>query len=372
MDNRERFRTAMKFQPTDQPCHLEHGFFQDTYDCWRKEGLPVEIIYDPDIFHHTNGPDLFDYFDITKFAYMTLEQYYVPPFKRQILEENPDYKLLRNERGVLLKEKLGNVSMPQFLEYPIKTRQDYHALKDRLLGSPKQRFPAYWDEQVQFVRNQRDRIVGVHLDGFFGYPRELMGVVQLLTTYYDDPELIQEIINDRVEADIQLYEQAIEEIRPDFAFIWEDMCYKNGPLLSPAMFRKFMLPAYQKLTGFIKKMGVETIIVDSDGDISQLIPLWIEGGVTCLLPFEVKAGMDVTKFREQYPKLQIIGGIDKHALEHNQNNIDRELERVLPIMLPQGGYCVALDHWVHSEIPLEKFAYYVERIRKYPCENTYL
>lgn len=371
MNNRERFRAAMNFLPTDRPCHLEHGFWQDTYNRWRKEGLPAEIIYDKDIFHHTWGPDLFDYFGITKLAYMRAEQYYVPSFEPQVLEENSEFRLIRNERGVLLREKVGNISMPQFLEYPIKNRQDYHALKERLLGSPDQRFPAYWDEQVRFVRNQQERIVGVHLHGFFAYPRELMGFERLLYTFHDDPELIREMINERVDAHIQLYQRAIEETRPDFAFIWEDMCYKNGPLISPTMFRKFMLPAYQKLTGFLKKMGVEIIIVDSDGDISQLIPLWIEGGVTCLLPFEVKAGMDVTRLRKQYPQLQIIGGIEKHALEHIKKDIDCELERVLPVMLPQGGYCASLDHWVHSEIPLENFAYYVDRVRNYSCERTY-
>ncbi len=141
MDNRERFRTAMKFQPTDQPCHLEHGFWQDTYNRWRKEGLPAEIIYDTDIFHHTSGPDLFDYFGITKFAYMRVEQYYVPPFEPQVLDENPEYRLIRDQRGVLLREKVGNVSMPQFLEYPIKNSPGLPRLERAPVGLARAAFP---------------------------------------------------------------------------------------------------------------------------------------------------------------------------------------------------------------------------------------
>ena len=160
-----------------------------------------------------------------------------------------------------------------------------------------------------------------------------------------------------------LYEPAIRDLRPDFAFIWEDMCYKNGPLIAPRTFRAFLLPAYQKLTRFLKQMGVKNIIVDSDGNVEKLIPLWLEGGVTGLLPFEVKAGGDVLKIRKQYPQLQIIGGVEKHCLEHGRTEIDAELARVLPGMLAQGGYGVALDHWVHDAIPLENFRYYVERVK---------
>ncbi len=139
------------------------------------------------------------------------------------------------------------------------------------------------------------------MDGFFGYPRELLGVKNLLTLFYDDPALMHRIIGDHLELLLALYEPVIRDLRPDFAFIWEDMCYKNGPLISPHTFREFMLPAYQTLTRFLKQMGVKIIIVDSDGNVDKLIPLWLEGGVTGLLPFEVKAGGDVLKVRKQYP-----------------------------------------------------------------------
>jgi hypothetical protein len=367
MNHRERFRAAMRFQPTDKPCHVEHGFWPETYGRWRNEGLPSRVVYEADIFRHSDALDLFQYFGITKFAYVRPEQYYVPRFEPELIDETDEVRLVRNERGVLLREKIGGVSMPQFLEYPIQSRADYSALRDRLLGSADLRFPPDWDNQARFLRNQQDKIVGIYLDGPFAYPRELMGLECLLTTFYDDPYLIEEIIGDRVAANIKIYEPIIGEVRPDFVFIWEDMCYRNGPLISPAMFRKFLLPGYQRLTAFFRRMGIETIIVDSDGDVSRLIPLWLEGGVTGLLPFEVKSGMDVTKVRSQYPDIQIVGGIDKHRLELDHQAIDAEMERVLHPMLAKGGYCVALDHWVHSDIALGSFAHYVERVPTFGC-----
>jgi uroporphyrinogen decarboxylase len=308
---------------------------------------------------------MFEALGVTKLAYIRPEQYYLPAFEIEVIEETADNRLLRNDRGVTVREKIGSVSMPQFLDYPIRDCDDYQALRDRLIGNPGLRYPADWDVQAHILRTQTRDILGVHIEGFFAYPRELMGVERFLVTLHDDPELIQAMIQDRVEADITLYERAIEETRPDFAFIWEDMCFKNGPLISPKMFRKFMLPAYQKLTAFLQRMGVRTIIVDSDGDVSLLIRLWLEGGVTGLLPFEVRAGMDVRQVRADYPGLQIIGGIEKHRLEFGRAEIDAELARVLPPMLSQGGYCPSLDHWVHSEIPLENFLYYVQKVRSF-------
>ena len=95
-----------------------------------------------------------------------------------------------------------------------------------------------------------------------------------------------------------LYERALQEFKYDFVFMWEDMSFKNGPLISPALFRTFMRPHYREMTDFYKQMGAPYVTVDSDGDVTQLIPLFVEGGVDGLLPFEVAAGMDVRQVRE--------------------------------------------------------------------------
>ena len=364
MNNRQRFQAAMKFQPVDRPCHVEHGFWKETYQRWQREGLPSNVAY-PELFFRSPANDLFGYFDIAKFAYIQAEQYFLPAFSEYTLEETERYRIYRNGRGVILKEMKENVSMPHFLDYPIKDRADYLDLRQRLLGSPEQRFPADWEASAAYFRRQECEIVGVHMEGFFGYPRELMGLERLLLTFYDDPELIHQIISDHLHAILELYPRAIEAARPDFAFIWEDMSYKNGPLISPAMFRRFLLPAYQELTAFLKRMGIRVILVDSDGNLERLIPLWLEGGVTGLLPFEVRAGMDVSSVRNRYPSLQIIGGIEKHRLEGDQADIDLELERVLPFMQTAGGYAASLDHWVHDQISLENFTYYVDKVHTF-------
>jgi len=41
-----------------------------------------------------------------------------------------------------------------------------------------------------------------------------------------------------------------------------------------------MLPHYKSVTEFLRKHGIDIITVDSDGNINELIPLWLEGGLT--------------------------------------------------------------------------------------------
>jgi hypothetical protein len=365
MTNRERFRAAMAFEPVDRPCHVEWGFWEETHTRWKGEGLPADITF-PAFSGLSSGIDLFEHFGVTRFGYLLPGQYFLPAFQPAVLSEDEDFLVERTERGVVQKVNKRNRTIPMFLEYPVKDRADYERLKERLQPQVAKRYPANWDLAAAELRAQDHTVTCTHMDGFFGYPRELMGLEGYLFQLNDDPQFVRNLIEDRVAFYELVYERALRDARPDFAFIWEDMCYRNGPLISPEMFREFLLPAYQRLTAFIRDMGVSTIIVDSDGDINKLIPLWLEGGVTGLLPFEVRAGMDVTRIGEEFPRLQILGGIDKNEIAKGHEAIDKELGRVLPAMLRRGGYAVALDHWVPPAISLDDYRYFVRRVKDSP------
>ncbi len=354
----------MSFEKLDIACHVEHGFWGETYDRWRKEGLDSNVQM-PRLWEHLSGLDLFKYYGILKFGYIRPGNYMYPGFEHTIIEDNEDFIIERNSNGVTTKTSKKSISLPQYLDYPIKCREDYEKYKEQLTGNTYNRYPDNWSEVAKAMREQAEIPVCTHMDGFFAYPRELMGIENTLMMFYDDPGLMKDIINDRVDFYMDLYEKAIKDTKPDFAFIWEDMCFKNGPLVSPAIFREFMLPAYRELTSYLGDMGVEKVIVDSDGDVMKLIPLWLEGGVSGLLPFEVKSGMDVVKIGEEFPELIIFGGIDKHHIAKGHDAIDFELNRILPAMIKRGGYFVSLDHWVPPEISLSDFNYYADKVKTF-------
>jgi hypothetical protein len=131
------------------------------------------------------------------------------------------------------------------------------------------------------------------------------------------------------------------------------------------MVREFILPEYKRLTAFFRSHGIKTVLLDTDGDLRQLIPIFLEGGITGLLPFEVNAGLNVVEIREAYPRLQILGGIDKVQLARGRQAIEEELAaKVTPEMLRQGGFIPMVDHSVPMDISWDSFRYYRERLRE--------
>jgi uroporphyrinogen decarboxylase len=168
---------------------------------------------------------------------------------------------------------------------------------------------------------------------------------------------------------IEIYGQVLQQVRDvDSAEFWEDMCYKNGPMISPAMFREFMMPYYKRLINFLRDHGVRHFCVDTDGDCRALIPLFLECGMTGMLPFEVQAGCDIVEIRKDYPQLQIYGGLDKNVVAQSKTAIDRELDSKLPPLLQQGGYIPFVDHLVHPDVSWENFRYYRRRVAELVAE----
>ena len=152
-------------------------------------------------------------------------------------------------------------------------------------------------EIIQY--GNRDFPFGQMMDGFFSLPRELLGVTNQLMMYYDDPELMKDITRHVTELWLAMLEKVVAAIDLDYVSIWEDMCFRNGPLISPRMFEEFCVPHYRRITGFLRDHGVDVIWVDTDGDFRLLIPKFIEAGVTGSWPLEAQAGMDVVEVRKQ-------------------------------------------------------------------------
>jgi hypothetical protein len=163
---------------------------------------------------------------------------------------------------------------------------------------------------------------------------------------------------------IELLAPLLRLVRFDFAFIWEDMAGKAGPLCSPRTYREFMLGPLKRVTALLHEHGVHNIIVDSDGNNDVLIPLWLEAGVTGLRPFEVAAGCDAVAARRRYGRDLIIqGAIDKRVLAQGPAAIEREVLSKAPWLCLQGGYFPQIDHLVPPDVSLANYSYYAGLVR---------
>lgn len=170
--------------------------------------------------------------------------------------------------------------------------------------------------------------------------------------------MVHDMMETMTELSISVLANALREAPVTLVQFWEDMCYRGGPLISPRLFREFMLPRYCRICDAIRSAGVDVIFLDSDGDVTELAPFWLEAGVNGLFPFERAAGNDVADLRRRYGRdLLMSGGIDKRALVRGRTAIDAELDRVIPVAR-EGGYVPTIDHGIPPDVPWEAFRYW--------------
>ena len=293
-----------------------------------------------------------------------------PRFRREILEDHGDWVLWRNADGIIERNRKDLGSLPGWVRGPVQNRADWEELKaERLQPDLAKRLPANWQAWLEmFRRRTYPLVIGGYPVGFFGMLRNLLGETQVLTAFYDQADLVRDIIDHLGNLWATLFDQLLSQTDADMAYIWEDMCYKTGPLISPAMFRTFFLPAYKKLTGCLRDHGVPVITVDTDGNCWQLLPLFIEGGVDSLLPFEVAAGMDVVQVHAAFPRLGIFGGVDKRALAQGRQAIDQELARLAPL-IGSPGFIPSVDHQIPPDVSWENMQYYRRRLNALLIES---
>ena len=223
--------------------------------------------------------------------------------------------------------------MPMYLDQPVKDWATWSSYKKRLDPDTPERWPSDWDAYVAKI-NAADYPVILGVGSFFGFLREWMGLVELLHAFYDDPNLVDDMMDTVLHLEMEVIKRTVKDIRVDQAAFWEDMCYKSGPLISPAMFRKHMMPRYKQITDLLRRNGIDIIWLDSDGNVDKLLPLWLECGINYIAPMEVAAGNDVVAMRKTYGTDLIIGGgIDKRALAKGKGEVKAEVMSKVPFLL---------------------------------------
>jgi uroporphyrinogen decarboxylase len=196
--------------------------------------------------------------------------------------------------------------------------------------------------------------------GFYGQLRNWMGFENLSLCFYDDPGLVESMVETWADLCISQIRKLPPDIPIDYMTWWEDMASKNGPFVSPEQFRRFFLPAYKRVMDEARARGCVLSIVDCDGNPEVLVPLWLEAGVNIMFPLEVMAGTDPFKWRHIYGKeLLLKGGINKEAIAAGGSHMSRELERIKPL-LDQGGYVPHLDHLAPPNISYGCYLDYLE------------
>ena len=328
----------------------------ETLGRWREESGEAGL----------GGKPLDEYFSFDKsFIIPDFHAGIFPFFEERTLEETETHIIFQGRDGIIRKQLKNTSNMPDFLSHPVKTREDWERLKSERLridtpGRITQNWPAF---RARLVAAGEAVQVGAFPFGVFGTVRDLMGAEECLLGFYTEPEMIHDMMQHLTSLWLALWEQVAREVQIDHIHIWEDMSGKQGSLISPKMVEEFMIPCYDRITAFAKDHGVRIISVDTDGDCSELVPIMMRHGINMFFPFEVQAGNDLLAYREKYPTLAMMGGLDKRALALDRAAIDKEVALAVKLFA-KGRYIPGFDHAIPPDVPWHNFRYAVECLRE--------
>ncbi len=363
MTHREAFLKIMSGEPSDWVPNYELALWGQTIERWLNEGMPVDKVYLGDWFE---GEPFFQ-LDRRGFAKLNIEM--IPPYEYEVLDEDERYVIARHSNGIVTKAlKEGTVrgtrmTMDTYIDFPAKDRASWEQMKLLFDPSSPIRYPFWWDEQVNNWK-ERDYPVCLLGNGSFGLYSRLrawVGTENLCYLFYDDPALVDEMIETNTEFFLNLVEPALQQVQFDYFNFFEDCAGKGGPLYSPQIFRRFFQKPYRRIIDRLNRAGIKSIWLDSDGDPEVLVPLWMDVGVNVFWPLEQASGMDPLRLRKKFGKQLILcGGLDKIEISKGKKAIDQELYSKIPPLLDQGGYIPHVDHAVSPEISYSDFLYYLE------------
>lgn len=342
MTDRERFLRVMNFQPADRLPVIEWApWWKPTLERWHREGLPDHLPSDAHGYYKAR--QIRDYFGMDRWNQMSIGA----------RTENTPEKPAEN-----------TPEKPARYQGIIRNMDDYLKIKPSLY--PEKPFAPDWEVWEKFVKEQQTgSVLLVYLEGYFYFPRELLGVEEHLCAFYDQPELIHAINRDLVEYQVRALHQLFSFVKPDMIEFSEDLAYNKGTMISKAHFEEFLTPYYRQILPLLKETKIVSF-VDSDGNIHEVAPWLVEAGFDGMIPMERQAGVDIIALRKAFPKLRMLGGYDKMVQSKGRKEMTAEFERLKPV-IRQGGFIPATDHQTPPEVSLDMYRIYLRLLQEY-CE----
>lgn len=350
---RDQYIDLITFRGSVRPMFVEiFGKLIGLEEEWRSQGA-TESEIDLSAFN-------FDWVDKTECG---VETGIFPLFEQKELERGEGYVISTDSWGRKVKLCTDTATIPLPMEYPVSDFDSWEKIKPRF---------SFCEERVNHDRvkaaaNARENgaLTLFSIPGGFDMPRELMGEEELCIAYYEQPELITDMLDTCAETVLKTMERLEGRLVIDNLFVHEDMAGKSGPLIGPALYDEFVAPYYKKIWDAAKSMGATIFSQDSDGNMNPLMESVIESGVNLIFPMEPGSGMDIVESRRKFGKRAAFkAGIDKYVLREDKTAILREIEYKVGSLKNDGGIIFGLDHRIPNGVPIDNYRYYVKLVKE--------
>jgi hypothetical protein len=369
MTPRQRYLETLLFGAPDRVPLLPGGPRESTLAAWHRQGLDEGV-------HHLDA--LSQQLGVPREALdgrVGLPQAFrmIPTFEEKVLAHREGHYIVQDWMGAITEiadtydytyiRAAKDFVTRKWHRFPVQTRDDWETISwrydpsDTVEGSNARFTTAFWEECARLEAS--GQAVTVSVNGPFWQLREWVGMEPLCLMMIDDPEFVALMADFWRRFTLQVLETILRRVRVDALMISEDMAYKAHSMISPAMARRFLQPTYMSWHELLRSYDVPLYDMDSDGQIEELIPIWIESGMNCCNPIEVAAGNDIVAFRRRFGRqMAYHGGIDKRAIAVGGETMRAEVLRVVPPLFAEGGFIPGCDHGVPPDISWPAFLDY--------------
>ena len=351
MTDRDRFNNQMHYKPVDRCFNMEFDYWAENYTQWKMftdNGVMNEI-------------EARAFFGFDRYEELYGNTWMSPPFEEKVINETETTFTIINHDGLTAEiPKDRHDTIPHFIKATVVTPDDWKKCKE-------ERFRLDDSERILDIEAlkkahpaNRDYPLGVGTGSMIGMIRNMLTFEGLAYACYDYPDMVEDMVETCCAIVEQFLDRILPHIRFDFAGGWEDICFKNGPIVSVDFFKNVVMPRYKRINKKLKAHGIDLWYTDCDGDVRPILPYLLEGGINCIAPFEVNGCAHPAALLSEYGKeLRIMGGFDKIQMGLGKEAIKDYMESLVPLV-QRGGYIPFCDHRCPPNIKENDYLYYLD------------
>lgn len=305
---------------------------------WRKEGMPGKMPWN-------------EFFGIDRTVDIGVDS--SPRFKQKLIESTKDYTVVETNWGARLKMQNHADSTPEFLDFKVKTADDWLKAKARMTPTKTR---VDWHHLKQHYKTWRTNGEWIEASFWFGFDVThswFIGTERFLMAMATEPEWCVDMFNHFLDMNIALFDMIWDAGYTFDCISWpDDMGYKQNQFFSLTMYRELLKPVQKRAVEWAHAKGIRARL-HSCGDIRPFIPELVEIGMDALNPIEVKAGMDPYVLKKEYgDKLVLHGGLNA-VLWDDIDAVEAEMRKLIPVLKQNGGYIFSSDHSIPNSVSLE-------------------
>jgi len=203
-------------------------------------------------------------------------------------------------------------------------------------------------------------IYGSHI-GPFTAAYLAMGMQHFFAALHKRRAFVEKLLENRTEYCLAMFSRATR-LGAEVLVLGEDAAHSGGPMISPQMWREFVLPHHRRI---VEEAGAP-VLWHSDGDVTRLLPMAVETGFAGMHSLEPDSGVDLAQVKRDFGQdLVLVGNVEASVLcQDDLDPVREEVRRCISQGAPGGGYmfstCSSIFKGMNLEAVIEMYRYAVE------------